>query len=70
MTIANVIMLLASVALASVTVFVYERILEQVRNERDEAIADADLFSQLMLDDLRADAVNRHPSQRNLRVVR
>lgn len=70
MTIANVIVLLASVALAITTVYVYERILEQVRQERDEALADCQLFSELLLEDAKAAARDRHPSQRNLRVVR
>jgi len=60
-----------SLILALASVYFYERSMARLKAERDEAIADCDLFSQLLLDQ----AVARHPSSQqygggNLRVVR
>ena len=53
------------------TVYFYERHLARLRDERDEAIADCELFSELLIEH----AKDRHPSAQqygggNLRVVR
>lgn len=55
------------------TLWTYERLLASLRRELDEAIADADLATDLFIAE-RAEAIERHPSARygggNLRVVR
>lgn len=50
------------------TVLMYESHIRRLRTERDEAIADCELFSQLLIE---ADARHRHPSTpSNVRVLR
>ena len=69
MTAAMIVILLAAAFTMASAIAVYERLLAQVRAERDEAVADCELFSELLIDS----AVQRHPSQfggANLRVVR
>ena len=65
-----IIVMLAAAFLAIAAVHTYEKLLRQVTAERDEAVADCELFSELLLEDARAQAARRHPSQRQLRVVR
>lgn len=60
-----------SLILTLATVYFYERHLARLRAERDEAIADCELFSELLIEQ----AKGRHPSAPqygggNLRVVR
>ena len=66
------VLLLMMATLMAGAVITYERLLARTRAERDEAIADCDLFSELLLEDA---ARKRHPSAQqfgggNLRVVR
>lgn len=59
-----------SLLLALATVYFYERALNRLRDERDEAVADCELFSELLIEQ----AKDRHPSAQygggNLRIVR
>jgi hypothetical protein len=59
-----------SLLLALASVYFYERSMARLKRERDEAVADCELFSQLLLDH----AIARHPSSQqygggNLRIV-
>lgn len=68
MTASIALLLLCSAGVIAGMIHTYERLLRQVRYERDEALADADLATDLF----RA-ALDRHPSQYgggNLRVVK
>ena len=58
---------LAASGVTLATVVVYERMVARLRAERDEAIADCELFSELLIDHAR----ERHPSYGggNLRVI-
>ena len=64
-----ILMICMAVALGG-AILTYERLLAATRRERDEAIADCELFSELLIDQAR----ERHPSAQygggNLRVVR
>ena len=70
MTGAIVVMIFAT-ALMACMVMVYERLLAEVRAERDEALADADLATELFMAE-REVARHRHPSSipTNVRVLR
>lgn len=68
-TIGPVILMAAMAVLTCGAILTYERLLAAVRAERDAAIADCELFSELLIDN----AVQRHPANYgggNLRVVK
>ena len=70
MTAGPILLMLLCAVFLGAAVMTYERIITDLRRERDEAIADCEMFSELLIDQAR----DRHPSQQygggNLRVVR
>lgn len=63
------ILALAASLVVLLTVWTYERLLTAARAERDAAVADCELFSELLIEQ----TVQRHPSQfggGNLRLIK